>query len=241
MSPRSVPLHEADAVRITIVADNSTDALMAGAEVAHRLPLGTNAFAHPLPIVEHGFSVLFEVRRGERRGTVLFDTGVSRTGLLHNLDAREINPANIGAIVLSHGHTDHAMGLPGLMTRIGRRLPLVLHPEAYVERKLMLPNGDEVNLLPPRRADLPREQIEVIEEVGPSLLVDDTLLVSGEVARTTESDVETEVRGSPLEALLDEESYDALMREAQDKLQLFRVDSKVVMPIGAYIITAATP
>jgi 7,8-dihydropterin-6-yl-methyl-4-(beta-D-ribofuranosyl)aminobenzene 5'-phosphate synthase len=71
------------------------------------------------------------------------------------------------------------------MARLGRRLPLVLHPEAYLERKLVLPNGDEVTLPPPRRADLRREQIEVVEEVGPSLLVDDTLLVSGEVARTT--------------------------------------------------------
>lgn len=34
-------------------------------------------------------------------------------------------------------------------------------------------------------ADFRRENIEVIEEVGPSMLVDDMLLVSGEVARTT--------------------------------------------------------
>jgi 7,8-dihydropterin-6-yl-methyl-4-(beta-D-ribofuranosyl)aminobenzene 5'-phosphate synthase len=130
--------------------------------------------------------VLIEVHRGERRDTILFDTGLSRTGLLHNLDVLEINPADIGAIVLSHGHPDHAMGLPGLIDRLGRRrLPLVLHPEAYLERKVVLPNGDEVNLPPPRRADLRRAQIEIVEEVGPSLLVDGTLLVSGEVARTT--------------------------------------------------------
>jgi 7,8-dihydropterin-6-yl-methyl-4-(beta-D-ribofuranosyl)aminobenzene 5'-phosphate synthase len=189
----TVPLLAADAVRITIVTDNSIDLLMAGTEVACRLPLGANPFEHPLPIAEHGFSVLIEVRRGERRGTVLFDTGVSCAGLLHNLDALEIDPADIGAIVLSHGHPDHAMGLPGLITRLGRRLPLVLHPEAYLERKLVLPNGDEVNLPPPRRTDLRQEQIEVVEEVGPSLLVDGTLLVSGEVARTTEFE-----RGFPI-------------------------------------------
>jgi SAM-dependent methyltransferase len=53
--------------------------------------------------------------------------------------------------------------------------------------------------------------------------------------------VETEVKESPLEALLDEEGYEGLMREAQDKLQPFRVDSDVVMPIDAYIITAEKP
>jgi 7,8-dihydropterin-6-yl-methyl-4-(beta-D-ribofuranosyl)aminobenzene 5'-phosphate synthase len=37
----------------------------------------------------------------------------------------------------------------------------------------------------PKLADLSREKIEVIEAVGPSMLVDDMLLVSGEVARTS--------------------------------------------------------
>jgi 7,8-dihydropterin-6-yl-methyl-4-(beta-D-ribofuranosyl)aminobenzene 5'-phosphate synthase len=195
MTAGTIPLLEADAVRITIVTDNSIDLLMADTDVAHRMPLGPNPFERPLPIAEHGFSVLIDVGRGGRRGKVLFDTGLSRTGLLYNLDALEIDPADVGAIVLSHGHADHAMGLPGLIDRLGpRRLPLVLHPEAYLERKVVLPNGDEINLPPPRRADLRREQIEVVEEVGPSLLVDGTLLVSGEVARTTEFE-----RGSPIQ------------------------------------------
>jgi 7,8-dihydropterin-6-yl-methyl-4-(beta-D-ribofuranosyl)aminobenzene 5'-phosphate synthase len=187
MSQSVIPLHEADAVRVTIVTDNSIDLLLEGSEVTHRLPLSPLVFEAPLPVAEHGFSVLIEVSRGERRATVLFDTGVSRSGLLYNLDTLQIDLADVRAIVLSHGHPDHAMGLPGVIDRLGRRrLPLVLHPEAYLERKVVLPNGDEVNLPAPRRADLRREQIEIVEEVGPSLLVDDTLLVSGEVARTTE-------------------------------------------------------
>jgi ubiquinone/menaquinone biosynthesis C-methylase UbiE len=56
---------------------------------------------------------------------------------------------------------------------------------------------------------------------------------------TIEAFVETEVKGSPLEALLDEESYQGLMREAQEKLQHFRADSgAVIMPMDAFIITA---
>jgi 7,8-dihydropterin-6-yl-methyl-4-(beta-D-ribofuranosyl)aminobenzene 5'-phosphate synthase len=62
----------------------------------------------------------------------------------------------------------------------------VLHPEAYLERKLVLPNGIELHIPPPRRGDLRREHIEVIEEVGPSTLIDGMILVSGEVARTTD-------------------------------------------------------
>jgi 7,8-dihydropterin-6-yl-methyl-4-(beta-D-ribofuranosyl)aminobenzene 5'-phosphate synthase len=194
MPQQTLPLSVADAVRITIVSDNSIDLLMSGSEVACRLPLGPNPFDRPLPIAEHGFSVLIEVSRGDERDRVLFDTGVSQAGFLYNLDALEIDLGGIGAIVVSHGHPDHAMGLPGLINRLGpRSMPLVLHPEAYLERKIVLPNGDEINLPPPRRADLQRENIEIIEEVGPSLLINGALLVSGEVARTTEFE-----RGFPL-------------------------------------------
>jgi len=56
---------------------------------------------------------------------------------------------------------------------------------------------------------------------------------------TIEVFVETEVKGSPLEALLDAESYQRLMQEAQEKLQPFHADGgAVVMPMDAFIITA---
>jgi len=54
--------------------------------------------------------------------------------------------------------------------------------------------------------------------------------------------VETEVKGSPLETLLDEESYRELVREAHDQLQRFCTDAgEVVMPLDAFVITAAKP
>ena len=56
---------------------------------------------------------------------------------------------------------------------------------------------------------------------------------------TIETFVETEVKGSPLEALLDEASYQGLMREARDELRRFRADGgDVIMPMDAFIITA---
>ena len=185
MSPQ-VQLPEVDAVSITLLMDNSIDILMAGSEVAQRFPLRTDLFEHRQPLAEHGFSALIRVTQGQKTATVLFDTGVTRQGILHNIDALEINLHDVQAIILSHGHADHAMGLPGLVERLGsRHLPLVLHPDAYLERRLVLPNGTTLSLPAPKLADLRREDIEVIEEVGPSMLVDDMLLVSGEVTRTT--------------------------------------------------------
>ena len=176
-----------DQASISIIMDNSIDLLMASTDVAKRFPLGPNPFEKPLPMAEHGFSVLIRVKQGDQEGQVLFDAGVSRRGILYNLDALEINLNEVQAIILSHGHADHALGLPGVVDRLGtRNMPLVLHPDAYLERKLVLPNGDEIGLPAPKVADLRRENIEIVEEVGPSMLVDEMILVSGEVARATD-------------------------------------------------------
>ena len=54
--------------------------------------------------------------------------------------------------------------------------------------------------------------------------------------------VETEVKGSPLEALLNAKSYRELMQEAQEKLQQFCTDlGTVIMPMDALIVTAIKP
>ncbi len=183
----TISLPEVDEVRVTIIMDNSIDILMASDDIAHRFPLVSNLFGRPIPLAEHGTSVLIQVKQGTHRGTVLFDTGMSRQGILYNMDAMEIDAADIQAIVLSHGHPDHTMGLPGIIDRLGRHhLPLVLHPDACLERKLVLPNGLEVQLPAPKINDFRRENIEVIEEIGPSMLVDNMILISGEVARTTD-------------------------------------------------------
>ncbi|HEX8990680.1 MAG TPA: MBL fold metallo-hydrolase [Anaerolineales bacterium] len=187
MAHESIALAEVDDARLTVIMDNSIDVLMANTEVAQRWKMGSHPFDHPQPMAEHGFSVLIEVRQGDRTNKVLFDTGVSRKGILYNLDVLERKANDIRAIILSHGHADHAMGLPGFIDRLGTLgLPLVLHPDAFLERKLVLPNGDEVHIPPPSKADLRRESVELIESVGPSMLVDNMVLVSGEVSRTTE-------------------------------------------------------
>jgi 7,8-dihydropterin-6-yl-methyl-4-(beta-D-ribofuranosyl)aminobenzene 5'-phosphate synthase len=183
---KNLTLPEVDQVNITLIVDNSVDLLMTSSDVAKRFKLGANPFERQLPIAEHGYSALIRVKKGNSSATVLFDTGVSRKGILHNLDTLEINLSDVQAIILSHGHPDHAMGLPGIAERLGsRNLPLILHPDAYLERKLILPDGSEVSLPAPRFKDLNRENIEIIDQPGPSMLIDNMILISGEVSRTT--------------------------------------------------------
>lgn len=197
MSQKHISLHGVDEVKITLIMDNSLDLLIPSSEVAQRyffsprwleqFKAKPNLLGAPLPYAEHGFSALISVASGNKQGTVLFDTGVSKKGILWNMDALQIDLADIQAIILSHGHADHAMGLPGFIERLGsRNLPLVLHPDAYLDRKLVLPNGIELSLPAPKKEDLRRENIELIESIGPSMLVDDLVLVSGEISRATD-------------------------------------------------------
>lgn len=186
MSQIRITPPEVDEVRVSIIVDNGFDMLMASTDVVRRFPLGPNPFEDSLPIAEHGFSALIRVRRGDKLGTVLFDTGISRTGVLYNMDAMEINISDIQAIILSHGHPDHANGLAGIVNRRGaRRLPLILHPDAYLERKAVLPGGDEIRLPAPKIKDLRRENVEIVEGKSPSMVVDGMILVSGEIPRIT--------------------------------------------------------
>jgi len=181
-------LPEVDRVEILTLLDLSLDLLMAGSETARRVDVaGTLGEGRSTLRAEHGFSSLVTVVQGARRATFLFDAGLTRDALVHNMDVLEVRPADIQAIVLSHGHTDHVAGLMGFLARTGRRrLPLVLHPEAFRLRKVALPDGREILLPPPDRAGIEQEGVEILSERGASLLLDGLALVTGEVARTTE-------------------------------------------------------
>jgi 7,8-dihydropterin-6-yl-methyl-4-(beta-D-ribofuranosyl)aminobenzene 5'-phosphate synthase len=181
-----VELQPVDAVEVTLVVDNFVDVLLAGAEGVRRFPLAYDAFDGDQLVAEHGFSALVTVESGGRRSSILYDGGMTPKGLANNLEVMGVDPAGLRAIVISHGHVDHHGGLEGLAARTGRRLPLLVHPGAWRERKLIFPTGAELHLPPPSRADLEAEGLEVVEERGPTLLVDGRVLVSGQVPRVTE-------------------------------------------------------
>ena len=182
----TIPLKAADKVEILIVVDNTIDMLLASTPMARRCPLPCDALAREVLVAEHGFAVLVTVSWEHSSESLLFDAGLSRNGLIHNMDVLEVRPGEFRAIILSHGHADHTRGLTGLVERLGkRRMPLLLHPDALLERKLMLPGGHELLLPAPDRRALAREGIEFIEEQGPSYLLGNTVLVTGQIRRTT--------------------------------------------------------
>lgn len=181
-----VALEAVDAVEVTIVMDLFLDMLMASQEGVRRFPLAYDALERDALVAEHGFSTMIRVTRSGTTQSLLYDAGLSPTAVRRNLDVMDLDVTDMRAIVLSHGHADHHGGLEGLFQRYGRlRLPLVLHPDAFKERKIVFPTGTEVHLPPPNANDLDREGVTLVEERGPTFLLDGCALVSGQVERVT--------------------------------------------------------
>jgi len=185
-SVATVSLKPVDRAEILSVMDNSIDVLMGNTACARRAVRQRDSFSKPQLRAEHGVSMVVTVHEGGRKISFLFDTGVTVDGVLHNLDVLQVKGNELQAVVLSHGHTDHTRGLIGLIKRYGRpRIPIVLHPDAYLKRKNAHPNGWESEHIPPSQKDLEAEDVQIIEERGPTLLVGGHALVTGQIPRTT--------------------------------------------------------
>ncbi|MFF7211875.1 MBL fold metallo-hydrolase [Streptomyces sp. NPDC008238] len=190
-----IALEPVDEVRVTILVDNTFDALLVGDEHTTRAgmgpastPAGQFETGHTAVglIAEHGFSALVTVRRGERETVLLFDAGLSPSGLVTNADRLAVDLGSLRGVVLSHGHFDHAGGLAALAGRLGsRRMPMVVHPHAWTRRRLHTPQST-FDMPTLSKKALAAEGFEVVERTLPSLLVDDSVLLTGEVDRTTD-------------------------------------------------------
>jgi 7,8-dihydropterin-6-yl-methyl-4-(beta-D-ribofuranosyl)aminobenzene 5'-phosphate synthase len=142
----------------------------------------------PVVLVGHSYgSALVTVRRGDTTTSVLFDTGLSPDAMVTNASRLGLDLSGVHAVVLSHGHFDHAGGLAGLAGRRGTRsLPMVVHPLVWTRRRLALPGGGADDWPTLSKHALTGEGFDVIERRQPSLLVDGSILITGEVDRTTD-------------------------------------------------------
>jgi 7,8-dihydropterin-6-yl-methyl-4-(beta-D-ribofuranosyl)aminobenzene 5'-phosphate synthase len=191
-----VTLPEVDEVSVTTLVDNVFDALLLSSGSVTRPPLSTGRVPAPQFITgetvaglraEHGFCALVTVRRGEQSSTVLFDTGISPDGLAVNAESLDLGLDDVQGVVLSHGHFDHAGGFAGLARLRGRSgLPLTVHPAVWTRRRLAPPGGTPFEMPTLSAGALEREGFQVIERRQPSLLAGGSILITGEVDRTTE-------------------------------------------------------
>jgi 7,8-dihydropterin-6-yl-methyl-4-(beta-D-ribofuranosyl)aminobenzene 5'-phosphate synthase len=195
----TVALDPVDGLTVTTLVDNVTDLLLTDEGPATRFPLPRaiqpsiparfleGGHTGDAPRAEHGFSCLVTITKPGRTTRVLFDAGLTPDGLVENMRRLEISPHDIDIVVLSHGHWDHTTGMDGLVRELGRvNVPVLIHPEFWTRRRVALPGRDPFELPSTSKGALEGAGFEIVEQRQPSFLLDGSLLVTGEVDRTTE-------------------------------------------------------
>ena len=149
---------------LTVLVENKADLIVESTDLV-------KYFTDKPLLAEHGYSVLIELNgRGEK---ILWDAGVSKITLMENMRRMELDLSKINMIALSHGHSDHYMGMTEILTSLGvlsegkewgkeidekkvdawlseQRIPLIAHPAAFRERWWKKDDGTLVGpFLPP--------------------------------------------------------------------------------------------
>ena len=197
MSVQQITPERVDSIEITLLVDDLFDGLLISEGPAKRPPFGPHLLNVPSPFMEgglifgqpdvqHGFGTLVVIRKDGREHRVLFDTGSTPNGLVENMRRMDLSPGDIQAIVLSHVHSDHTTGMDGLACALGRsNLPVLIHPEFWNRRRLAFPGREPCELPTASKGALEGAGFEIVEDERPSFLLDSSLLVTGEVDRTT--------------------------------------------------------
>lgn len=129
---------------------------------------------------EHGFSALIEPAGA---APLLFDTGQGLT-LLHNAARMKKDLSSIQAVIISHGHYDHAGGLLPLLKEIGPR-PVYGHPGIFRPRYRLKDTGESYPIgMPVERDELETagagfELSDQFRQIAPEIYL------SGQVPRVT--------------------------------------------------------
>ncbi len=111
-----VSLKAVDRVEILTLIDNYVDLLLPSTDIMTRPPLakGDNVLADTL-LAEHGMSLLVTVYTGEKKNTILFDTGYTKVGVLHNMEQLEILiMVNTGMLVGTRRRNDWVGTVAGM-------------------------------------------------------------------------------------------------------------------------------
>ena len=181
-------LRSVDSLEILILADNHSDVLLPGNDHVVRPPLARDGqIPTDTLLAEHGLSLVIKVEVAGQSRTVVLDAGYTDVAVPHNMKYLNLSLEGAEAIVLSHGHMDHTGALKHMLEMAGKGTKLVLHPDVFVPRRFKTPDAQTFTFPAfPSRETLSGWGAQVIENKGPLMLADDTILVTGEVPRQTD-------------------------------------------------------
>ena len=142
-----------DRLEITVIVDNATDSLSSNptfveTEFAFLRRQGMKWLSGKcLCCAAHGLSCLITAHQGGGKArTLLFDTGPDEWVFERNVTRLSAPLGSVEAMVLSHGHWDHAGAMPRALQMItqangGKNVPVFLHPEMFALRATKAPDG----------------------------------------------------------------------------------------------------
>jgi 7,8-dihydropterin-6-yl-methyl-4-(beta-D-ribofuranosyl)aminobenzene 5'-phosphate synthase len=137
-APLLGPVPEVDRVTVSVIVDNYQFAVAPSTKVGdvdiRRFGWGLSDKPPSKTLFsEFGLSLHVDSQRGEEKRSTLIDFGFTPEALVNNLDLLEIDPAELDAFVLSHGHYDHFGGLVGFLqqnnSKLKKKLPFYVGGE----------------------------------------------------------------------------------------------------------------
>jgi len=187
-----------DKLKIQVLVDNVTDSLSSVPEnVTHEMAYlrkngMTELSGECLCCGAHGLSLLITASQGKAEHHLLFDAGPEGEVFARNVNKLNAPIGSVEAVVLSHGHWDHAGGFLTAVDLIksknkGKELVFHLNPGMFYQRATTSHNG---GICPfkkvPTVNELEQRGAVVVNSNEPRLLLDDMFYLSGEIPRVTE-------------------------------------------------------
>jgi 7,8-dihydropterin-6-yl-methyl-4-(beta-D-ribofuranosyl)aminobenzene 5'-phosphate synthase len=194
-----------DSLEVLILVDNVVDSLSStpsyvDTEWARLSNRGYSAMSgRCLCCGAHGLSCAITARFAGGERTLLFDTGPDEAVFERNVGRLGFDMGIVGAIVLSHGHWDHAGAMVRALEMIqiangGRAVPTYMHPGMYRTRAVKEADGSMKRFEDvPKAERLAQHGAQVVHATQPLLALDRAFYVSGEIPRLTA--FETGMRG----------------------------------------------
>ncbi|MEZ5842208.1 MAG: MBL fold metallo-hydrolase [Hyphomicrobiaceae bacterium] len=192
-------LKAVDRVEIRVLVDNVTDNLSSvpsfvETEIASLDRRWANRWIMSgacLCCGAHGLSCLVTIHSGGEKRTVLFDSGPDEQVFEQNVSRLGVDLGVVDAVVLSHGHWDHAGAMLRALRIIrhgngGRLVPYYAHPGMFRTRAMRRPDGSMRPMQDvPGVGVLTEHGAEVVLATEPTAIAGGFACVSGEIPRVT--------------------------------------------------------